>query len=305
MVLVATPFVFPQIGPTHPLSDLQLLHPVLVHFPLATRTFLGPPQVQHQQVGDAPVLREGEAQGRFGLAAGLGVSVHAVDSGAAGSAFGVPVDAIRMAVHSARDSASCRRGGDNPGLTSATARHGSSSCSRLMSGVSTRMMDLLRRRKASFTYAKEEERRSTSCGVKDTNRNIPSAPEPPTSSQQCMRAMPSERRIMLSSCRTVILQADLVTPPELSRCRRRLYCSTMNSFDSTEIYTGGCATVKWGSQPWTRTHTHSLCRLTHTHTVGLNCLAKSRYLRISSSEYSRSTDSSPRQCRSTMRLAMA
>lgn len=56
-----------------------------------------------------------------------------------------------------------------------------------------------------------------------------------TSSQQCMRAMPSERRIMLSSCLTVILQADLDTPPELSRCLRRLYCSTMNSSDSLEI----------------------------------------------------------------------
>ncbi|KAF3858565.1 hypothetical protein F7725_011766 [Dissostichus mawsoni] len=61
----------------------------------------------------------------------------------------------------------------------------------------------------------------------------------PTSSQQCMRAMPSDRRIMLSSCRTVILQADLVTPPELSRCLRRLYCSTMNSSDSLEIYRCG------------------------------------------------------------------
>ncbi len=60
----------------------------------------------------------------------------------------------------------------------------------------------------------------------------------PTSSQQCMRAMPSERRIMLSSCRTVILQADLDTPPEPSRWRRRLYCSTMNSSDSLEIYRG-------------------------------------------------------------------
>ena len=56
-----------------------------------------------------------------------------------------------------------------------------------------------------------------------------------TSSQQCMRAMASERRIMLSSCRTVILQADLETPPEPSLCRRRLYCSTMNSSDSLEI----------------------------------------------------------------------
>lgn len=63
-----------------------------------------------------------------------------------------------------------------------------------------------------------------------------------TSSQQCIRAMASERRIMLSSCRTVILQADLDTPPEPSRWRRRLYCSTMNSSDSLEIY--GSPTVR-------------------------------------------------------------
>lgn len=42
-----------------------------------------------------------------------------------------------------------------------------------------------------------------------------------------------------------------------------------------------------------------------TRTLGLNCLAKSRYLRISSRVYSLSTDSSMRECRSTMRLAMA
>lgn len=55
-----------------------------------------------------------------------------------------------------------------------------------------------------------------------------------TSSQQCIRAIASERRIMLSSCRTVILHEDLVTP-EPSLWRRRLYCSTMKSSDSLEI----------------------------------------------------------------------
>lgn len=55
-----------------------------------------------------------------------------------------------------------------------------------------------------------------------------------TSSQQCIRAIASERRIMLSSCRTVILQDDLLTP-EPSLWRRRLYCSTMKSSDSLEI----------------------------------------------------------------------
>jgi hypothetical protein len=53
--------------------------------------------------------------------------------------------------------------------------------------------------------------------------------------------MPSERRIMLSSWRTVILQADLDTPPEESRWRRCLYCSTMNSSDSLEIWREGGA----------------------------------------------------------------
>lgn len=55
-----------------------------------------------------------------------------------------------------------------------------------------------------------------------------------TSSQQCIRAIASERRIMLSSCRTVILHEDLVTP-EPSLWRRCLYCSTMKSSDSLEI----------------------------------------------------------------------
>lgn len=55
-----------------------------------------------------------------------------------------------------------------------------------------------------------------------------------TSSQQCIRAIASERRIMLSSWRTVILHDDLVTP-EPSLWRRRLYCSTMKSSDSLEI----------------------------------------------------------------------
>lgn len=55
-----------------------------------------------------------------------------------------------------------------------------------------------------------------------------------TSSQQCIRAIASERRIMLSSCRTVILHEDLATP-EPSLWRRRLYCSTMKSSDSLEI----------------------------------------------------------------------
>lgn len=57
-----------------------------------------------------------------------------------------------------------------------------------------------------------------------------------TSSQQCIRAIASDSRIMLSSCRTVILHDDFVTP-EPSLWRRRLYCSTIKSSDSLEIYT--------------------------------------------------------------------
>lgn len=68
---------------------------------------------------------------------------------------------------------------------------------------------------------------------------------PVTSSQQCMRAMASERRIMLSSCLTVILQDDLVTP-EPSRCRSRLYCSTMKSSDSLDI----CVASEWQEFQW-------------------------------------------------------
>lgn len=47
--------------------------------------------------------------------------------------------------------------------------------------------------------------------------------------------MASDSRIMLSNCRTVILQDDFVTP-EPSRCRSRLYCSTMKSSDSLDIF---------------------------------------------------------------------
>lgn len=41
-------------------------------------TFLHPPQMQHQQVGDASVLVEGQAQGWFGLTGRLSVAVYAV-----------------------------------------------------------------------------------------------------------------------------------------------------------------------------------------------------------------------------------
>ena len=41
-------------------------------------TLLGAAQVQHQQVGDASVFGEGQAEGRVGLAPRLAVAVHAV-----------------------------------------------------------------------------------------------------------------------------------------------------------------------------------------------------------------------------------
>lgn len=79
-------------------------------------------------------------------------------------------------------------------------------------------------------------RQTANTDLPDISRNIyPNSHQAPdTSSQQCMRAMASDRRIMLSSCLTVILQEDLVTP-EPSRCRSRLYCSTMKSSDSLDI----------------------------------------------------------------------
>lgn len=59
--------------------------------------------MQHKQVGDASVLGEGQAEGRFGLAASLavGVTINSID---------VSVDAINMAVdaiHSVGDGVSC------------------------------------------------------------------------------------------------------------------------------------------------------------------------------------------------------
>ena len=185
-----------------------------------------------------------------------------------------------------------------------------------MSGVSTLMMDLFRSLKASFTCLgctwKHKETRTRSTldyviqlwAVTLQTLFVTLCHSLPTSSQQCMRAMPSDRRIMLSSCRTVILQADLDTPPELSRWRRRLYCSTMNSSDSLEIYKqGNVRRLTQITRAQSPMGTQNQRR--RTRTLGLNCLAKSRYLRISSRVYSLSTDSSMRECRSTMRLAMA
>lgn len=53
-------------------------------------TILHMAQMQNQQVGDALVFSEGQAQRRFGLRAGLSVAVYAVD---------VAVDAVSVTVY--------------------------------------------------------------------------------------------------------------------------------------------------------------------------------------------------------------
>ena len=65
--------------------------------------------MQHQQVGDAFVLREGQAERWFGLGSRLSVAVHTVDMSV--SAIGVPVNTVHVAVytiHSVRDGISCK-----------------------------------------------------------------------------------------------------------------------------------------------------------------------------------------------------
>ena len=92
-------------------------------------------------------------------------------------------------------------------LVSMATVSANSGSSKLMSGVSTLMMDLLSNRNASFTW------RGCTCQRHDhVTWAWPS--KPPTSSEQYMRAMASESRIMLSSCLTVILHEDLVIPGE-------------------------------------------------------------------------------------------
>ena len=54
--------------------------------------------MQHQQVGDALVLIEGQAERWFGLGAGLGVAVHTVNMTV--NAVDVSVNSICMAVYS-------------------------------------------------------------------------------------------------------------------------------------------------------------------------------------------------------------
>ena len=67
-------------------------------------------------------------------------------------------------------------------------------------------------------------------------QQIPNSVPGLTSSWQCMRAMASDRRIMLSNCRTVILHDDFPAP-EQSRWRRCLYSSIMYSWASLLICT--------------------------------------------------------------------
>lgn len=68
-------------------------------------TFLGPAQMQHQQVGDAFVLCEGQAERWFGLGSRLSVAVHTVDMSV--SSIGVPVNTVHT-IHSVRDGVSCK-----------------------------------------------------------------------------------------------------------------------------------------------------------------------------------------------------
>lgn len=77
-----------------------------------TLTLLYPAQMQDQQVGDASVLVERQAEGRLGLAARHSVAVHAVDMAVdmAVDPIGVSVDAVTMAVdsvHSIRNVVLC------------------------------------------------------------------------------------------------------------------------------------------------------------------------------------------------------
>lgn len=68
--------------------------------------------MQDQQVGDASVLGEGQAERRFGLAARLSVAVYTIDM--AINSINVPIDTINMAVyavytvHSVRDDVFCK-----------------------------------------------------------------------------------------------------------------------------------------------------------------------------------------------------
>lgn len=81
-------------------------------------TLFGPAEVQHQQVGDAAVLWEGQTQRRLGAAVraaahSVGVSVNAV--GAAVSSVGVAVHSVGVlvnqavyAIHSVGNVTTCR-----------------------------------------------------------------------------------------------------------------------------------------------------------------------------------------------------
>lgn len=61
--------------------------------------------MKNQQVGDASVLIEGEAERRFGLTARLGVAVHPINSiDVPAKTINVPIDTI----NSIRDRISCK-----------------------------------------------------------------------------------------------------------------------------------------------------------------------------------------------------
>lgn len=65
--------------------------------------------MQDQQVGDASVLVEGQAEGRFGLAARLGMAIHTIDVPV--NTINVTINTINMAVNtinSIGDGVSCK-----------------------------------------------------------------------------------------------------------------------------------------------------------------------------------------------------
>lgn len=62
--------------------------------------------MQDQQVGDASVLVEGQAEGRFGLAARLSMAIHTIDVPV--NTINMPINTINMAVNTIRDGVSCR-----------------------------------------------------------------------------------------------------------------------------------------------------------------------------------------------------
>lgn len=203
-----------------------------------------------------------------------------------------------------------------PSCCSSSSSSISSSCSRLMSGVSTLMMDLFRSLKASFTCLgctwKHRDKRSTLDHVIHSMRvvtlqniichfaislvaHLVTAVHARHALRQADHALQLSHRyppggLGHASGAVTLTQTLVLLHDELFR-----FAGDLQNREGPAVNTDH----KSASLMWTQ----NLRRWTRT--LGLNCLAKSRYLRISSRVYSLSTDSSMRECRSTMRLAMA